>query len=342
MGVIGTHASWRQVLHLAGAIAATRASLLICGEPGTGKGLLARLIHLLGPNPDDPFITIDGRSLANQVTMRECQGNSAATANTSLVWSNELVEAQRGTLYLDEVAALSNSLQLDLLRELERRDDAANAAYPRPRDDVQLLMSTSENLPALIEQGRFREDLYHRVGVISLVLPPLRLRGPDITLLAESFRARYAQEFHKAVMGFTRGGLDVLERHNWPGNVRELEAAVQRAVALCHGREITSKQFAPIRDHRRLVRRRNTPRRRLPMAIRPLKEALGEPEKRFIIQALQAFEWDRQETARGLGINRTTLYHKMTKYNLINQLVEKGGRFRTGNACTTDADIVDT
>ena len=316
IGLIGTDPSWRQVLDLAGTIAATRASVLIGGEPGTGKSLLARLIHLLGSNPDRPFITIEGPSLADEVAMHESQGNSsAATTNTSLDWSNKLLEAQGGTLYLDEVAALSIELQLHLLRELQFRDDEATAGHPRLRGDVRLLMSTSENLPALIERGRFRQELYHRVSV-SLMLPPLRLRGPDIELLAESFRARYAQEFHKAVMGFTCDALNVLQRHNWPGNVRELEAAVQRAVALCHGPRITSNQLAPILDHHRQVRGGNTPRPRLPMSIRPLNEALGEPEKRIIIQALQAFKWDRQETARVLGINRCTSYRKMKKYQI--------------------------
>jgi two-component system response regulator HydG len=178
-------------------------------------------------------------------------------------------------------------------------------------------MATGESLPALIEQSRFRQELYHRASVISLMLPPLRHRGTDVELLAEYFRARYAQEFHKAVMGFTRDALDVLQRHDWPGNVRELEAAIQRAVALCTGPRLTSSHLAPILNHHRQVRTGNTPRPHLPMGIRPLKEALEEPEKRIIIQALQAFNWNRQETAKVLDINRTTLYKKMKKYGLL-------------------------
>ena len=115
-------------------------------------------------------------------------------------------------------------------------------------------MSTSESLPALVEQGRFRPELYHRVSIISLTLPPLRHRGTDIELLAESFRARYAQESRKAVTGFSREALDILQRHDWPGNVRELEAAVRRAVALCTGPRITPSLLAPIIDHHRLAR----------------------------------------------------------------------------------------
>ncbi len=217
------------------------------------------------------------------------------------------------------MAALPLEFQLHLFRELHFRDYEASAGHPLPPGDARFVMSTSENLPALIEQGRFRQELYHRISVISLMLPPLRHRGTDVELLAESFRAQYAREFHKTVAGFTRDALDVLQKHDWPGNVRELEAAIQRAVALCSGPRITSSHLAPILNHYRQarVRRRATPRPHLKMGVRPLKEALEEPEKRIIIQALQAFNWNRQETARVLDINRTTLYKKMKKYNLL-------------------------
>jgi two-component system response regulator HydG len=179
-------------------------------------------------------------------------------------------------------------------------------------------MSTSENLTALVDQGRFRQELYHRISVISLMLPPLRHRGTDVEVLAESFRARYAREFHKTVVGFSRDALDVLQKHDWPGNVRELEAAIQRAVALCNGPRITSTHLGPILAHHQGRPSGETVSRpHQQMEVRPLKEALEEPEKKIIIQALQAFNWNRQETARVLDINRTTLYKKMKKYNLL-------------------------
>jgi two-component system response regulator HydG len=324
LGLVGNDPSWRQVVDLAVTIAATRSSVLIVGEPGTGKSLLAQLIHSLGSATDRPFITIEGSVMAEEHSMqqpRELVPDSAA--NQSLDWPNKLAQAAGGTLFLHEVAALPLELQLHLLRDLQFRDYEASAGHQPPNGEARLIMSTSENLNALIDQGRFRQELYHRISMISLMLPPLRHRGTDVELLAESFRNHYSREFHKSVAGFTRDALEVLQKHDWPGNVRELAAAIQRAVALCNGPRITSNHLAPILNHSRQGRTGGgaTPRPHLKMGVRPLKEALEEPEKRIIIQALQAFNWNRQETARVLDINRTTLYKKMKKYNLIDETV---------------------
>jgi two-component system response regulator HydG len=320
IGLIGNDPSWRQVIDLAATIATTRTSVLIVGEPGTGKSLLARLIHSLGPNAERPFVTVEASAITGEPANHEPLDTMYSTRGKDAHdWANKLAQAHGGTLNIDDVAALPLEFQLNLLRELQFRDYEAAAGHPTPSADVRFLMCTSDNLISLIEQGRFRQELYHRISVISLMLPPLRHRGTDVELLAEWFRARYAREFHKSIAGFTRDALDVLQKHDWPGNVRELEAAVQRAVALCSGPRITSSHLAPILNHSRQVRSATggTPRPHLKMGVRPLKEALEEPEKRIIIQALQAFNWNRQETAKVLDINRTTLYKKMKKYNLL-------------------------
>ena len=324
IGLVGNDPSWRQVIDLAVTIAATRSSVLITGEPGTGKSLLAQLIHSLGLAADRPIVTVLGSTVAEEHSMQEPQETVPDSGtNHSLDWSSKMAQASGGTLFLHEVAALPLELQLHLLRELQFRDYEARSGHVAQSSEARLIMSTSENLTSLIDQGRFRQELYHRISVISFMLPPLRHRGTDVELLAESFRSHYAREFHKQVAGFTRDALEVLQKHDWPGNVRELAAAVQRAVALCNGPRITSNHLAPILNHNRQTRGGGgaTPRPHLKMGVRPLKEALEEPEKRIIIQALQAFNWNRQETARVLDINRTTLYKKMKKYNLIDETV---------------------
>ncbi len=323
IGLVGNDPSWRQVIDLAVTIAGTRSSVLIKGEPGTGKSLVAQLIHSLGLTPERPFVTVEGSAMADEHSMQQPDDLSAsAGTNHSLDWSSKTAAASGGTLYLHEVAALPLELQLHLLRELQFRDYEASSGHAPQHSEARLIMSTSENLTSMIDQGRFRQELYHRISVISLMLPPLRHRGTDVELLAEWFRGHYAREFHKSVAGFTRDALEVLQKHDWPGNVRELAAAIQRAVALCNGPRITSNHLAPILNHNRQARAGGaTPRPHLKMGVRPLKEALEEPEKRIIIEALHAFNWNRQETARVLDINRTTLYKKMKKYNLIDETV---------------------
>jgi len=307
----------RQIVELAGTLASTSASVLIVGEPGTGKSLLAQLLHLGGGHADRPFVTFKSSDFASTGSAGDHEGESAGMSE----WSNSLNHSRGGTLHVKEVGALTPELQLQLLRELQIHDMEASAGHSRmqPRSEVRFVLSTSDSLPAQVEQGRFRQELYHRISTICLMVPPLRMRGTDIELLSEHFRAGFAQEFRKSVVGFTRDALEALQRHDWPGNVRELKGVIQRAVALCSGPRISSSHLAPILNPHRQSRGSggHSARPHLPMGIRPLKEALEEPEKRIIIQALQAFNWNRQETARVLDINRTTLYKKMKKYGLL-------------------------
>ncbi|MDR3638021.1 MAG: sigma-54 dependent transcriptional regulator [Isosphaeraceae bacterium] len=321
LGVIGNDPSLRQAIELAGSIAPTRSPVLMVGEHGTGKALLARTIHALGTRGEQPFVPLDGAALADLQAERErfeFKPDALGDAPPA-EWTNKLAQAQGGTLFLSEVAALSANLQWHLLHALQVRElEVANSLHNGGTNDIRFLLSTSENLSALVEQGKFRQDLYHRISVICLKLPPLRHRGNDIEQLAEFFRSRFAQEFGKNVVGFTRDALDALMKHDWPGNVRELEGVIQRGVVLCQGTRITSGHLSPSLGHSRAARSSpKAPRHHLPMSIRPLKEALEEPEKRIIIQALQALNWNRQETARVLDINRTTLYKKMKKYGLL-------------------------
>ena len=316
LGMVGTHPNLRLVIESAGTIAANRNPVLIVGECGTGKALLARTIHALGSQADQPFVTIDCAALTEATFERNRDPVVGSNpADLSFDWTSKIAHAQGGTLFLNDVAALSEALQLQLLRAL---NDCEADCRTAPHSDVRFLMSSCDNLMALVEQKVLRQDLYYRASAFSLKLPPLRHRGGDVELIAEYFRARFSLELGKNVDGFSRDAFDLLNKHDWPGNIRELEAVVQRGVALCQGTRITSGHLASSLSQTRPSRPSAfAARSATPSNIRPLKEALEEPEKRIIIQALQALNWNRQETARILDINRTTLYKKMKKYGLL-------------------------
>lgn len=320
LGIIGTDPSLRHAVELAASIAPTRSPVLIVGEAGTGKALLARTIHSLGSRSDQPFVALDCQALCPPPSENDDPDHEPDADENPIPaeWSVKLSQAQGGTLFLSEVSALSEPLQAELLHTLQGREFDHNGFHGGSHADTRILLSTSENLLALVEQGKFRQDLYHRISVICLKLPPLRHRVHDVEPLAEHFRGKYATEFGKNIAGFTRDALEALHKYEWPGNVHELESVIQRGVVLCQGSRITSGHLAPSLGNSRTSRiQPKTPRPHLSMSIRPLKEALEEPEKRIIIQALQALNWNRQETAKVLDINRTTLYKKMKKYGLL-------------------------
>ncbi len=319
--LVGEAPGLRQAVELALTAASTRTPVVIVGEQGTGKSTIARAIHAASPRADRPFAEVVCGGLDENQLERELFGQSfgrAGGVDGMLDRPGKVARAWGGTLFLDEVAALTPALQRQLLRVIQDGEFEPVGGTEPVRADVRLVIASSENLPSLVDQGRLRRDLYDRIGVVCLRLPPLRDRGGDIEALAEHFRAQFAAEFAKPVAGFTSDALDLLCRHDWPGNVRELESVIQRGVALCQGGRVTSANlslgFGPPRPLR-------APglggRPHVSVGLRPLKEALEEPEKQIIIQALQALNWNRQETARVLDINRTTLYKKMKKYGLL-------------------------
>jgi DNA-binding NtrC family response regulator len=319
--IVGGAAGLKQAVEMALTAAVTRTPVVIVGEQGTGKSTLARAIHAASPRVDRPFVEVVCSGLDEAQLERELFGQTfgrSGGVNGMLDRPGKVARAHGGTLFLDEVSALTTPLQRQLVRLLQDGEfDPIGATEPE-RADIRIVLASTENLSTLVEQGRLRREVYDRVGVVCLRLPPLRDRGGDIEALADHFRAQFASEFAKPVSGFTPDALDLLCRHDWPGNVRELESVIQRGVALCQGPRITSANlslgFGPPRPSRP---QGLAGRPHVPAGLRPLKEALEEPEKQIIIQTLQALNWNRQETARVLDINRTTLYKKMKKYGLL-------------------------
>jgi len=322
LNLIGADPGLRQIIELARVLAAGQATVLLAGEPGTGKTELAQFLHRGSPRADRPFVVLAATDLIEPGAEDEGPSDAPDRGFGAAEWTAKFAQAAGGTLYIKDVDQLGPEFQLQLLRELQLQDMEAASAHVGggfQRPFARLVLATNANLAAAVEQGRFRQDLYHRVSSIRLMVPPLRHRDADVELLAEHFRTRYAHQFGRQVVGFTRDALDALQRHEWPGNVRELQGVIQRAVTLCNNSRISSSHLAPILNHSRTGRGglNNSSRPHSPMGIRPLKEALEEPEKQIIIQALQALNWNRQETARMLDINRTTLYKKMKKYGLL-------------------------
>lgn len=313
--LVGEDESLRQAIELAESIATTRAPVLIQGEPGTGKSLVARTLHQQSPRSNGPFVDLhcltDSASEIERMLFGERPMLGPAVAG-------EVERARGGTLYIDDVASLSPELQAKLLRLLRDGEYEPVGATRPERADVRLVLGTREDLAELVEKGDFRQDLFYRISVVALKLPPLRHRGGDIERLAEHFRFRAVKRFDRPIAGFSPEALTLLRRYHWPGNVQELEAAVERAVLLCRGRQLEPSDMglAASSPSHSNGSRSHADRRAIEQ-IRPLKEALEEPEKRIILEALEALGWNRQETARVLDINRTTLYKKMKKYGLL-------------------------
>ena len=316
-GLIGEDPSLRQAIELAGTIAPTRAPVLIVGGRGTGKTLLARTLHHRSPRRDAPLVELSCAAMAEPALEAELFGARPAAGDER---PGKLGLAHGGTLILDEVSALSSSLQYKLLRLLQDGEYEPVGSSRPTRADVRFILTTREDLNPLVDQGAFRQDLYYRISVVSLKLPPLRHRGGDVTRLAEYFRARFAKELGREVVGFTPEALEWLRRQEWAGNVLELENVVERAVVHCRSARIEPAHLALGVRPAAIASSRHAgaaPRPHVPIGILPLKEALEGPEKQLILQALEALNWNRQETARVLDINRTTLYKKMKKYGLL-------------------------
>lgn len=318
-GLIGNDPGLRQAIEMAAAIARNSTPVLIEGERGTGKTLLAKTLHQLSPRRDRPFISLACASLGDAMFERELFGHRAATStDPHAIRPGALALAEGGTIFLDDLCSLSPSVQLQLVRVLRDGEYVPVGAAHPIKADVRFVLASCDDLGSLVEQGRFRSDLYYKIGVVRLKLPPLRHRGEDIERLAHHFLARFSREFDKPIAGFTPDALDLLRHHDWPGNVQELESVIQRGVVLCHGSRVTTDELSAGLTRERPARAAAFAHRSPQVQeIRPLKEALEEPEKQIIIAALRALNWNRQETARVLDINRTTLYKKMKKYGLL-------------------------
>lgn len=315
---IGEDPAIRRAIDLAHSAANSRTPVLVTGEQGTGKSLLARIIHQTSARREGPFLEAGATTPLGEAALdRELFGTPGE--NSAYDRPGKLVRAHRGTLVIDEAAALSPALQAKLARYLEEGYTRVGDSGEQLAADTRLVLLSRHDLGELVERGEFRRDLYYRISTLTAHLPPLRKRRGDIERLADYFHNLANIEQNKKIVGFTTEALDVLNRHPWPGNVAELKSVVERGVILTRGSRITpvNLQLDGLERGYADVGSGGGSGGGANVVIRPLKEALEEPEKQIILTALEKLNWNRQETARVLDINRTTLYKKMKKYGLL-------------------------
>ena len=305
--VISKSAGMRAILDLAGDVASLPSTVLILGESGTGKELIARAIHNSGQRATKPFVAVSCAALAETLLESELFGyEKGAFTGAEQQKRGKFELADGGTIFLDEIGDISAKLQVDLLRVLQDRTFYRLGGTEEVRVDARVIAATHVNLRQAIEEGRFRDDLFYRLNVIEIRIPPLRERREDIPLLAQHFVERFAHELGKDIGDLSEGALKTLMDYNWPGNVRELENAIERAMVTCRGHSLTEDDFGF------LAQNGGAPRR----GIVPAGMSIQEMEKLLISSTIQAAGGNIKEAASRLGIDRSTLYEKIKRYEI--------------------------
>jgi two-component system NtrC family response regulator len=311
-GVIGQSPAMEEVLSLVARVAPSQSTVLIRGESGTGKGLIARVIHVHSPRAAAPFITINCAAIPETLLESELFGHEKGSFTGALAQHRgKFEQANGGTLFLDEIGDLSASLQAKILRAIQDKSFERVGGSHTIQTDVRLISATHQNLEQLIREGRFRQDLYFRLNVVSVLLPPLRERREDLPLLIDHFLKKFGLENQKENLEITREARDLLLRYPYPGNVRELENLIERAVVLCRDQVITSRDLP---FHLKEARSEGAPIP--PDSPLTLPEQVEALEKQLIQRALGEAEGVQTRAAEILGISERVLRYKLQKYGL--------------------------
>jgi len=299
--IIAKSSKMQRVIEVIKVVAKSNATVLITGESGTGKELVARAIHSQGHRRNKPFVAVSCAALPESLLESELFGHEKGSFTGAYTQKKGKFEfANGGTLLLDEVGEMSANIQVHLLRVLEEKEFTRVGGNEPIKVDVRVISATNKDLRKAIERQEFREDLYYRLNVVNIELPPLRERREDVPLLAEHFLYKFAGENHKEITGFSQEAMELVLDYDWPGNVRELENAIERAVILAKDNTITIADL-PLENLS------------LAYSIRPRKN-LKEIEKDHILNILRATGENYSEAARILGISRMTLYNKAKEY----------------------------
>ena len=320
--IVGESAAMQEVFRLIRKVADADSTILITGESGTGKELIARAIHKTGKRKDGPFIPVNCAAIPAELLESELFGHEKGAFTHAIrtrIGRFEL--ADKGTIFLDEIGEMNPSLQVKLLRALQERRFERVGGVKTIGVDIRVIAATNINLEDAVKESKFREDLYYRLNVIPIHVPPLRERDADIPLLIDHFLGKFCSGGETSVKGIEEGAKMHMMAYNWPGNVRELENMIERLVILADGPMINIHDLPDkitcdidgLADGDGASHARRLPERGV-----CLSEAVNEYEKALILQALNRTNWVKNRAAKLLQMNRTTLIEKMKKQNLMN------------------------
>ena len=302
--VVGESAAWKDVLKKATQVAATETTVLLSGESGTGKEVIARFVHRASARKDGPFVALNCAALPEQLLESELFGyERGAFTGAQQAKPGQIELAAGGVLFLDEVSEMSQPAQAKVLRVLQEREFQRLGGTRVLKADIRVVAATNRELRKAVERGAFREDLFYRLQVFDIQIPPLRDRRADVLPLAEAFLQEIGQSFGRPPAGFTRDAIDVLHAYPWPGNVRELRNALERAAIVCEGGLITPQH---------LSLHAASPS----AAAAPSTTDLNVVERQTIERVLQDTGWNKARAARRLGLTRTQLYVRLRKHSL--------------------------
>ncbi len=310
--IISGSPKMEEVMGLVARVAPSQATVLIRGESGTGKELIANAIHYASPRSDKPLIKVNCSAIPETLLESELFGHERG-AFTGAVQKRigRFEEAEGGTIFLDEIGDLPPSTQVKLLRTLQEREFQRLGSNLTLKSDVRIIAATHRNLEEAMQKGLFREDLYYRLNVITIHLPPLRERKEDLPLLIDHFLKKYSELNRKTIRDLSKEARTLLMRHSYPGNVRELENLIERAVVLCRGEVITTQDL-PFH----LQEGTSEGQREMPQRTKTLPESLEEIERELILRALHQHQGVQTRAAESLGISERVLRYKMKKYRI--------------------------
>jgi len=311
--IIGRSTAMAKILETVAQVAPSEATVLITGDSGTGKELIAGAIHFNSPRKDGPFVKVNCAAITETLLESELFGHEkGAFTGAHRLKEGRFRQADGGSLFLDEVSEMSMGMQVKLLRALQEREITRVGGEEVVKVDVRVIAATNKDLIQEIESERFREDLYYRLNVVTLNVPLLRERKDDIPLLAQHFLGTFAEKNRKQIKGFSPQAMDQLVKYDWPGNVRELMNAVERAVVLSRS-EYLDEQDLPLVIKDALSGEEKIPSRYAVPADLPLEDV----EKATILKTLESTDGNKSEAARRLGITRKTLHKKLKKYGMM-------------------------